>query len=358
MGLRADPRVEASLGSRSANGNVTNYGGYFEAFGDSGRGVYGKANGTAGLGVVGEALAVSGTTYGVRGKANSPTGYGGFFEGRGYFSDNVGIGKTNPSSRLQVEGSGADVLLITNTGIGRGAHIAAGSDTALWASTNKGFAGVDARNASATGIGVYGNANATGAIANYGGTFLAAGNLGRGVQGTATATGNVSNYGGYFEAAGNNGRGVVGMATATGAVANVGGYFEADGGNGRGVVAAGNSYDFYAGGAGTNYGPFTGAHEVQFAALFPASPKPGLIVVTSGPAKVRRDKAGAVSISSTLPTVRLADRPNDKAVFGVLVKEMPLPKGHWYKPAATERFGIVNALGEGRVWVCSAAGAD
>jgi hypothetical protein len=152
------------------------------------------------------------------------------------------------------------------------------------------------------------------------------------------------------------GHGVSGYASATGAAENYGGYFVAAGDSGTGVYGSGKAYDFYAAGTGINYGSFTGAHEVQLDTGFPADPKPGLIVVTAGPSKVRRDEKGQVSISSTLPTVRLADRPNAKAVFGVLVMEMPLPKGHWYKPAATERFGVVNALGEGRVWVCSAAG--
>jgi hypothetical protein len=205
-------------------------------------------------------------------------------------------------------------------------------------------------------------------VTNYGGYFEALGNTGRGVYGEASATGAFSNYGGYFRAKGNtgsgvygvadgpSGRGVYGGASEIGAVTNYGGYFEALGNSGRGVYAYGKAYSFYAAGTGVDYGTFTGAHEVQFDAGFPADPKPGLIVVTAGPSKVRRDEDGQVSISSTLPTVRLADKPNAKAVFGVLVMEMPLPEDHWYKPAAAERFGAVNALGEGRVWVCSAAG--
>lgn len=176
------------------------------------------------------------------------------------------------------------------------------------------------------------------------------------IRDAASGTGAVSNNGGFFEAAGDYGRGVYGVASAEGAVTNYGGYFTASGTMGYGVYSWGKGYDFYAGGTGTNYAPFTGAHEVQFGAGFPDEPKPGLIVVTAGPSNVRRDEAGQVSISFTLPTVRLADRPHDKAVFGVLVRETPLPNGHWYKPAAGECFGAVNALGEGRVWVCSAAG--
>ena len=41
----------------------------------------------------------------------------------------------------------------------------------------------------------------------------------------------------------------------------------------------------------------------------------------------------------------------DKAVFGAVVSSRPLPEGHWYEAKEGERFGVVNALGEGRVWV-------
>jgi len=47
---------------------------------------------------------------------------------------------------------------------------------------------------------------------------------------------------------------------------------------------------------------------------------------------------------------------NDKKVLGVLVSESPLPEDHWYKENEGERFGIVNALGEGRVWVSNRNG--
>ncbi|MHC4750869.1 MAG: hypothetical protein ACYTFW_13460, partial [Planctomycetota bacterium] len=50
------------------------------------------------------------------------------------------------------------------------------------------------------------------------------------------------------------------------------------------------------------------------------------------------------------------DAANDKAVFGVLVSESPLPKEHWYQANETERFATVNALGEGRVWICTING--
>ncbi|MEA3357973.1 MAG: hypothetical protein U9R17_00945 [Thermodesulfobacteriota bacterium] len=123
-----------------------------------------------------------------------------------------------------------------------------------------------------------------------------------------------------------------------------------------GVKGMGGTYDFYAGGAGTNYAPFTGAHEVKLSDSFPELTIPGMIVSVTGDTIVRKRKDGTVSISSTLPTVALSNSAKDKKVFGVLVSETPLPEDHWYKGIEGERFGIVNALGEGRVWVSNING--
>jgi hypothetical protein len=81
-----------------------------------------------------------------------------------------------------------------------------------------------------------------------------------------------------------------------------------------------------------------------------------MIVSVTGQARIRRHKDGEVSISSTLPTVRLSDRVNDRAVFGVFSLEAPLPSSHWYTSKAGERFGMVNALGDGRAWVSNING--
>ncbi|MHC4556596.1 MAG: hypothetical protein ACYS80_04750, partial [Planctomycetota bacterium] len=103
-------------------------------------------------------------------------------------------------------------------------------------------------------------------------------------------------------------------------------------------------WDFYAAGGVSEYGPFTGAHEVKLANNSPLDIEPGMIVSVTGQTQVRQDEDGVVAISSTLPTVRLSDAANDKAVFGVLVSESPLPKEHWYQANETERFATVNAL--------------
>ncbi len=50
--------------------------------------------------------ATTGVTYGVMGVASSTSGYAGYFEGRGYFQDRVGIGLQQPAASLHVVGGG------------------------------------------------------------------------------------------------------------------------------------------------------------------------------------------------------------------------------------------------------------
>ena len=166
--------------------------------------------------------------------------------------------------------------------------------------------------------------------------------------GSAVNTGDVTNYGGYFKASGKWGRGV--RAETTGAN-SIGVYGTATGENSTGVWGEGGNWDFYAAGTGTDYGPFTGGHEVKFSGDMPEDIVPGMIVSVTGKTEARKDKNGKISLSSTLPTVTISTRARDKVVFGVIVSDGPLPEDHWYKAEVGERFGVVNALGEGRVWV-------
>ena len=141
----------------------------------------------------------------------------------------------------------------------------------------------------------------------------------------------------------------------TGTSNHYAGAFEATSGTkGTGVFAAGSLVDFYAGGPGGNYGPFTGAHEVVLSDDFPISIKQGLIVSVTGETKKRIKKQGDVSISSTMPEVKLSDKENDKAVFGVYVSDFDLPEDHWLDESG--RFAFVNSLGEGRVYVTDVNG--
>ena len=200
--------------------------------------------------------------------------------------------------------------------------------------------GVIGATSGAKGKGVIGLAANTSNEINYGGYFQAAGLYGKGVYGEATETGDYTNYGGYFTAFGTYGKGVRGIAYGT---------------NGRGVEGYGQKWDFYAAGQG-NYGPFTGGHEVRLAEDFPEKLTPGMVVSVTGQTRARKNKDGIVSISFTLPTVKLSSVAQDRAVFGVFVSESPLAGDHWCKAGEGERFGTVNALGEGRVWITNQNG--
>lgn len=187
----------------------------------------------------------------------------------------VGIGINDPISTLSVGGNGHN-------------------DAVIYGETTN-----------SNGCGVYGIATKTGNVTNYGGYFTAAGDNGYGVVGYASKTGdNITNYGGYFIATGDHGYGVTGICTGehgrgvsgtasgsgygvfgtsdigagvrgvaqnSGALNNWGGYFEGKGSFGRGVYGyashtsgnnygvygksdSNNGYDFYANGAGTDYG--------------------------------------------------------------------------------------------------------
>jgi hypothetical protein len=230
--------------------------------------------------------------------------------------------------------------------------------------------GVFAEATGRIGKGVYGWASYTGANPQtYGGYFRADGFECTGVYGTAggqegvgvfgEATGGSSigvralcsssyGYGLLAEATGTNATAIV--AEATGGLAKSV-WAIASGSTGMAVYADGEYYDFYAAGPGINYGSFTGAHEVKFAGDMPEEIVPGMIVSVTGKAETRKDKIGEISLSSTLPTVTISTRARDKAVFGVIVFNGPLPEDHWYETQEGERFGVVNALGEGRVWV-------
>jgi hypothetical protein len=207
-------------GYASNSGDYTNFGGYFEAAGGSGRGVFSKATGSTGIGVLG--MATNSGDY---------TNYGGYFSVAG-------------STGRAVYGMATSSSSYTNYG---GYFSAAGS----------------------TGRAVYGTATSTtinSSYTNYGGYFSSAGGSGQGVRGEASNSGNYQNFGGYFEAAGGFGKGVYGEASNSSNVVNYGGYFKAAGSAGRGVYGRatgsygtgvygyGGQYDFYADGPGTDYG--------------------------------------------------------------------------------------------------------
>ena len=114
--LRVTPAGNFGIGTTSPDYRLHVYAGADAAIagenpGEHTRGELGSAYGgvfgesTTGTGVWGQATAETGTNYGVRGECASPAGYAGYFDGRGYFSGNVGIGTTSPGSPLTVAGT-------------------------------------------------------------------------------------------------------------------------------------------------------------------------------------------------------------------------------------------------------------
>lgn len=226
----------AVVGTASARGTVTNYGGLFTAAGDRARavlgyatatsgynyGVYGRSDSSTGRGVYGVVPADSGNAYGVygeaasqdgigvfgyndwegagpaiavRGSTNSPDGFGGWFEGRGYFSGHVGIGTTSPGYPLQVYADGDAAVVAENP---------AEDTRGELGSPNGGVVGQ-----ATTGYGVVGLATDEGTVTNVGVKGEAGGTTGRGVHGHAYApTG--ATAGVYGSAVSSNGRGVYG----------------------------------------------------------------------------------------------------------------------------------------------------
>ncbi|KAA0214626.1 MAG: hypothetical protein DYG94_08260 [Leptolyngbya sp. PLA3] len=70
--------------------------------GDDSAGTFGRADGDRGIGVRGWATAPDGV--GVKGENSWTTGWAGYFYGRGYFSNRVGIGTETPEQMLDVNG--------------------------------------------------------------------------------------------------------------------------------------------------------------------------------------------------------------------------------------------------------------
>jgi len=96
-----------------------------------GYGVCGEAEGYSGRGVSGSATGDS--ARGVSGYAMGTNAYAGYFDGRGYFSRNVGIGATNPNEKLTVEGAlSLDEIAAPSADSGYGKVYVKSSDSSLY----------------------------------------------------------------------------------------------------------------------------------------------------------------------------------------------------------------------------------
>ena len=148
-------------------------------------------------------------------------------------------------------------------------------------------------------------------------------------------------------------------------------------GNGLGFVGYnGGTYDFYAYGSASNYGPFTGAHDALV--IKGASMETGDIVCDV-------EVAVKKNVSNTICRVALSTEPNQSAAVGVvctlarnldLVNSLPaamadrfwshppdadpfetmIPVVEWYDLRLTHDAITINALGEGQINVCGEGG--
>lgn len=134
-----------------------------------------------------------------------------------------------------------------------------------------------------------------------------------------------------------------------------------------GIVGAANNYDFYASGSGTNYGPFTGAHDALL--KLTDSPAVGDIVVDV-------QCVARSTLSNTIFLVETSSHASQKAAVGVFVQSRVLvdedypaafiadrlPDGTLqvspeYSPCIGKyKVAAVNALGEGQINVCGENG--
>lgn len=95
--------------------------------GDGASGVFGRADGA--------------TSRGIWGSAGNATSWAGYFEGRGYFSGNVGIGTSAPAAALDVAGNirTNGLRISDNAGAGR-TLVSDAQGNATWTPTGAGFA--------------------------------------------------------------------------------------------------------------------------------------------------------------------------------------------------------------------------
>jgi hypothetical protein len=137
-----------------------------------------------------------------------------------------------------------------------------------------------------------------------------------------------------------------------------------------GLVGAANGYDFYADGAGTNYGPFTGTHDslVPIGSTFEV----GDIVVdqeiiakngvSSAIALVASstsaNQQGALGVVCALPSSLTEQRPSAfiESIEEVDGKTVVTMKPSYYTACDEYDFMPINAVGEGQINVCGEGG--
>jgi hypothetical protein len=258
-------------------------------------------------------------------------------------SGNVGIGVASPTQKLQVNGT---TYLNGNVGIGvasptqkfqvSGTSVFSGNVGVNTANPTNGTLDVEGSNGTygnaIYGSSIYGNGvfGANSGSGTYGilGSNYPAGVYGSGFIGVY---GDGSSYGAYGMSTGTYGIGVMGRSTSYIGV--------------LGETDNASSYSFYAQGAGANYGPFTGAHDVTLKNGF-GEVVSGMLVSSTGVVAVNEK-----SISTTVMEVELSSVKNDPRVLGALVAAQSKLGNQRIQFQQGTKFAIVNALGEGRLWI-------
>lgn len=176
---------------------------------------------------------------------------------------------------------------------------------------------------------------------------------------TAAVTGFSSNNGAKA--------GVEGMVAAANSNSGACGVYGHSAYNGTsGFIAPNLAYDFYANGSGTNYGPFTGAHD----ALIDSDSTVALGDILSDVECVSR-----ANVSNTIFRVRLADSVDDPRKIGVVASApkymdwipaafvvgygpewVPIVADSYESAQANYHTMAMNAVGEGQVNVCGRNG--
>jgi len=190
--------------------------------------------------------------------------------------------------------------------------------------------------------------------------LFAAGFANHGVFGTSDSAG-VGIYG-YARLTGGTNHGVRGVNIAS------------NGGTATsGLIGASNGYDFYADGGGTNYGPFTGAHDV----LVPVA-----VNIPNGYIMCDVQLIMAKNISNTVFEVAISTASNQIPIGimilnnGLLAEQKPaafIEKVYWTGTGEEIKsitvmypeyeavkdlynYCVINAVGEGQVYVCGESG--
>ena len=216
-------------GLATRTGDYTNYGGYFEAAGDTGRGAFGQANGDdaaglygkssggSGVGVYGEATGDTGAgVYGYSNSTSTDARYGGYFLASGANAEAVHGKNTSLTGKALVgESTGRDGWAVYGEASGSYARAVEGRATSTSKDTVHYGGHFDA--GGSWGVGVFGEAPSEEDGEKLGGDFRAGGIGGIGVRGRAMlyggGFGSVA-YGGLFETYASEGIGVYGKSWA------------------------------------------------------------------------------------------------------------------------------------------------